>query len=159
MATHKLLVDDFYDTAFTLIAVHCRLKDFRFAYLLNQNLNLRLKRCKQDLDINYFSSSYSVYEFEDDINYINWHLISNVCKKEEDALQSSGSLFTETQKVLKTYNLIPELNKVDFLIKIASDGPTVNERKIIARLQQIPQLIAAYAVDHESIKSKDYLIF
>ena len=159
MALHKLVVDDFYDTAFSLIAVHCRLEDYRFAYLLNTHLNLRLQRCNQDLDVNYFSSSYSVYEWEDEINYTYWHLISNVCKKEEDALQSSGSLFTERQRVLKTYHLIPELKQVDFLLKIESDAHDVNERKVLLGLQKIPQLITAYSVDQESIKMKDCLIF
>lgn len=159
MALHKLVVDDFYDTAFSLIAVHCRLEDYRFAYLLNEHLNLRLQRSRQDLDVNYFSSSYSVYEWEDEINYTNWHLISNMCKKEEDALQSSGSLFSEQQRILKTYHLIPELKKVDFLIKIESDAQNVNERKVLLGLQKIPQLITAYTVDEESIKMKDCLIF
>ena len=159
MALHKLLVDDFCDTEFSLIAVHCRLEDYRFAYLLNEHLNLRLQRCKQDLDVNYFSSSYSVYEWEDEINYTHWHLISNVCKKEEDALQSSGSLFSEQQRILKTYHLIPELKQVDFLIKIESDAQNVNERKVLLGLQKIPQLITAYTVDEESIKMKDCLIF
>lgn len=159
MALHKLVVDDFYDAAFSLFAVHCRLEDYRFAYALNRHLNLRLQRCKQDLDVNYFSSSYSVYEWDDVVNYTSWHLISNVCKKEEDALQSSGSLFTEKQQVLKTYQLIPELKQVDFLIKVKSDANNVNERKVLLGLQKIPQLITAYSVDQESIKSKDCLIF
>jgi hypothetical protein len=159
MALHKLVVDDFYDTDFSLFAVHCRLEDYRFAYLLNRHLNLRLRRCKQDLDVNYFSSSYAVYEWEDETNYTSWHLISNVCKKEEDALQSSGSLFREHQRVLKTYHLIPELKQVDFLIKVESDAQKVNERKLLLGLQQIPQLITAYSVDQEPIKMKDCLIF
>lgn len=159
MALHKLVVDDFYDTAFSLFAVHCRLEDYRFAYALNRYLNLRLQRSKQDLDVNYFSSSYSVYEWEDEVNYTRWHLMLNVCKKEEDALQSSGSLFNDKQKVLKTYHLIPELKQVDFLIKVESDADNVNEPKILLALQKIPQLITAYSVDKESIKSKDCLIF
>jgi len=159
MALHKLVVDDFYDTAFSLFAIHCRLEDYRFAYLLNGHLNLRLQRTVQDLDVNYFSSSYAVYHWEDEANYTSWHLISNVCKKEEDALQSSGSLFLEEEKVLKTYHLIPELKQVDFLLKVESDGQAFNERKCLLHLQEIPQLITAYTVDREEIKQKDCLIF
>lgn len=159
MALHKLVVDDFNDTSFSLFAVHCRLEDYRFAYMLNSYLQLKLHRAPQDLDVNYFSSSYSAYTWEDTDNYMSWHLISNVCKKEEDALQSSGSLFTEKQRILKTYHLIPELKQVDFLIKIESEAQNVNEREILLKLQKIPQLITAYRVDEESIKSKDCLIF
>lgn len=159
MATHRLQVDDFYDSEFSLLALHCGLEDFRMAYVLNKYLNLRLKRSLQDLDVNYFSSSYSIYEWDDEINYTNWHLISNVCKKEEDSLQSSGSLFSENQRVLKTLNLIPEYKQVDYFLKIESDAKKINEKKTINRLQEIPQLATAYSVDPARIKSKDYLIF
>jgi len=42
MALHKLLVDDFYDASFSLLAIHCRLEDYRLAYLLNMYLELKL---------------------------------------------------------------------------------------------------------------------
>jgi len=155
---HKLLVDDFCDTAFSLIAIHCRLEDYRMAYALNKHLNLKLKRCPVDLDIDNFSSSYAVYEWQEHQAYTSWHLISNSCRKEEDALQSSGSLFQGQQRILKTYHLIPELKQVDFLLKIQSEALEVNERKIVLGLQQIPQVITAYSIEEESIKSKDCLI-
>ena len=50
MALHRLQVDDFYDESFKLLAIHCRLEDYRLAYLLNKNLNLNLKRKDEDLD-------------------------------------------------------------------------------------------------------------
>ena len=93
MALHKLLVDDFYDASFSLLAIHCRLEDYRLAYLLNTYLELNLERKAQDLDYNYFAASFSIYEWEDTKLDIVWNLVSNICKKEEAALQSSGSLF------------------------------------------------------------------
>ena len=86
MALHKLLVDDFYDDTYKLIAIHCRLEDYRLAYLLNKNLGLNLKRKAEDLDFKYLKSSYSIFEWENALEYIRWNLISNVCKKEEDSL-------------------------------------------------------------------------
>jgi hypothetical protein len=44
MALHKLLEDDFDDDAYSLLAIHCDSDDFRLAYLLNQYLNINLKR-------------------------------------------------------------------------------------------------------------------
>ncbi len=44
MGVHKLLVDDFEDTNYTLLAIHCDLEDYRLAYLLNQHLATRLAR-------------------------------------------------------------------------------------------------------------------
>jgi len=130
MALYKLLVDDFFDTSFSLLAIHCGLEDYRMAYLLNKQLGLNLSRMSRDLDYKYFAASYSVYEWYNEENQISWNLISNVCKKEEDSLQSSGSLFNLQNKVLKTYHLLPEYKNVDYLIKITNDNQNFNERII-----------------------------
>lgn len=159
MAIHKLLVDDFYDATYKLIAIHCRLEDYRLAYLLNQSLHLKLERCRYDLDFNYTASSYSVFEWDNEADYITWNLIANICKKEEESLYSSGSLFTESDKVLKTYHLIPELKQVDFFIKISNEIQNINQKLIIDKLQAIPQIITSYQVDLDKIKSKEHLIF
>ncbi|MGM5469057.1 IPExxxVDY family protein [Flavobacteriaceae bacterium LMO-SS05] len=159
MALHKLLVDDFYDTSFSLIAVHCGLDDYRLAYLLNKYLGLNLSRMPQDLDYKYFAASYSVYEWHNKDNEISWNLISNVCKKEEDSLQSSGSLFTSHNKVLKTYHLLPEHKNVDYLIKATNEDQYFNEKIVLSKIQAIPQIVAAYSIDTDKLKSKDNLIF
>lgn len=159
MAVHKLLVDDFYDASFTLIAIHCRLEDYRLAYLINKHLNIRLVRLPQDLDYKYLDANYSIYEWDDEQHQTTWNLISNVCKKEEASLQSSGSLFNSDQTVLKTYHLLPEFKKVDFFIKITSDEESIEENELLKKLLDIPQLITCYSIDSENIKSKDNLIF
>ena len=88
-----------------------------------------------------------------------WNLISNVCKKEEDSLSSTGTLFDSPAKVLKTFNLISEYKKVDFFLKISDEIQNVNEKLVLSKLQAIPQIITSYAVDPLQIKSKDHLIF
>src|SRR5690606_39107751 len=104
MMLHKLLVDDFYEASYSLLAVHCRLEDYRLAYLINKYLKLNLKRHPQDLDYRYFAAAYSIYVWFDEEFFTSWHMVSNVCKKEEDSLQSSGSLFSTSETVLKTYH-------------------------------------------------------
>ena len=159
MALHKLLVDDFYDASFSLLAIHCRLEDYRLAYLLNTYLGLNLERKAQDLDYNYFAASFSIYEWEDTRLDIVWNLVSNICKKEEAALQSSGSLFESPTTLTKTFNLLPELKTVDYLLKVSNEHRNFNEKHILNKIQSIPQVITTYSVDIEQIKSKDHLIF
>lgn len=159
MALHKLLVDDFYDASFALLAIHSRLEDYRLAYLLNKHLHLHLKRKPQDLDYNYFAASFSIYEWEDTSNMTIWNMVSNICKREENALQSSGSLFAANEPVLKTYHLIPEFKNVDYFIKISNDDLQFDEDTIVQHIKSIPQIITTYTVDIDSIKSKDNLIF
>ncbi|MDG5490954.1 IPExxxVDY family protein [Psychroserpens sp. SPM9] len=159
MALHKLVVDDFYDASFSLLAIHCRLEDYRLAYLLNKHLGLNLVRKPQDLDYNYFAASFSIYEWENTKFDTVWNLVSNVCKKEEAALQSSGSLFQNPTTIRRTVNLLPELKTVDYLIKVSNEHRHFNEKLILNKIQSIPQVITTYSVDIDQIKSKDHLIF
>ena len=129
MALHKLLVDDLYDDTYKLIAIYCRLEDYRLAYLLNKHLDLNLERKSDDLDFKYLESSYSIFEWNNEAQYVTWNLVSNVCKKEEEGLFSTGTLFETNEKVLKTFNLISELNKVDYFIKISDEIQNVNENQ------------------------------
>lgn len=158
MALHKLMVDDFYDDTYNLIAIHCRLEDYRLAYLLNQSLDLRLQRKTEDIDMEYLKSSYSIFEWNNASQFVTWNLVSNVCKKEEDSLYSTG-LFQTNEKVIKTFNLVPEYKKVDYFIKISDEIQNVNEKLILNKLQNIPQIITSYSVNPSELKSKDHLIF
>ena len=159
MALHKLMVDEFYDEEYILFAIHCRLEDYRLAYLLNQSLSIKLERKAQDLDFNYFSSSYPIYEWNNTADYISWNLVGNVCRKEQDGLYSSGILFGEKDKTVKTYHLLPELKQVDYFIKISNEIQNISEKKILGKLQSIPQIITSYKVDIAKVKHKEYLIF
>ncbi len=159
MALHKLLVHDFYEEPYKLIAVHCRLEDYRLAYLLNKNLGINLKRQPEDLDFKYLKASYSMFEWDNEAQYVTWNLISNVCKKEEDSLYSSGTLFDTNQKVLKTFHLISEYKNVDYFVKISNEIQNINENRILSKLQAIPQIITSYTINPLKIKNKDHLIF
>ena len=159
MALHKLLVDDFYDASFSLIAILCRLEDYRLAYLLNKHLELNLRRKKHDLDYNYFDASFAIFEWENEKIDSVWNLVSNVCKKEEAALQSSGSLFDNQTVITRTVNLLPELKTVDYLIKVSNEDRHFNEKLILNKIQTIPQVITTYSVDIDQLKSKEHLIF
>lgn len=159
MALHKLLVDDFEDEAYSLLAIHCNLEDYRMAFLLNQFLNINLKRCPHDLDFQYTTASYSVYEWEDNKRQAMWNLIGNIFKREEDSLVSSGSLFDATSKVIKTYNLIPEYKNVNYFLKIENDDNYMNLKSVISIIQKIPQVVTVYDIDVSTLKSKNNLIF
>lgn len=159
MTLHKLLIDDFYDDSFLLIAIHSRLEDYRLAYFLNQHFKLQLHRRDEDLDFNYLTSAYSIFDYDDQTRGVHWNLVSNVCKKEEEHLQSSGSLFDTSTKMLKTYYLLPEFKKVDYLIKISNEDEYLNDKEILKVLQSIPQIITCYYIDVDQVKSKDNLIF
>ena len=158
MALHKLLVDDFDTETYSLLAIHCTIEDYRVAYLLNKQLQINLQRKPQDLDVQYTASSFSIFEWEDEKQQMIWNLVSNICKKEE-SIPNTGSLFETQSNILRTYNLIPEYKKVNYLLKIDNDGNFIDEKTIIHKIQKIYQIAAVFSIDASQLKSKDNLIF
>lgn len=159
MALHKLHVNQFYVDNYSLIALHCNLEDYRVAYLLNAYLYINLKRLEKDLDFEYTTASYPIYEWFSEKQQMTWNLVGNICKREEDSLISSGTLFNSKSKVIKTYNLLPEFKNVNFLLKIHNEANPVNEKTIISKIHNIPHIAAVYSIDIDDLKSRDNLIF
>lgn len=160
MAIHKLFEDDFEEDNYTLIAIHCSTEDYRLAYLLNTNLNLKLARKLEDLDYNYMEASFSIYEWDDEENFVTWNLVANTSKKEVEQMASAGSLFSD-QKGKRTISkyLIPEQKKVDFFVKISSENYLKSSKIIISKINAIAEVITAYSVNPKQLKSKNNLIF
>jgi hypothetical protein len=160
MAVHKLILDDAFDEAlYTLIAIHCRLEDYRLAYLLNQHLGVTLSRKKSDIDYNDGQISYSIFEWEDQKQLVTWSLVSNICKIEELQQSDYKSLFDNQQKITKTFQLLPEYKTVNYFLKIDSEFSFSKEKYILDSILKIPQIATAYSVDSSTLKSKDNLIF
>lgn len=160
MAVRKLLLDDFVDEInYALIGIHCTLEDYRLAYLLNKHLKINLKRHKEDLDFEN-GTSYSFFEWEDTAQLTTWSLVSNVSKIEIDTIANEISLFEDQEKVTKIVHLIPENRNVNYFLKINDDIHKSNKSiRISNNIQKIPQIITAYNIDANLLKSKDNLIF
>ena len=162
MATTKLLLDDDLSEEFDLIAIHCSEEAYKLAFMLNRHLELRLERKRVDLD---FSNdgllvTFPIFEFDDHHNYTTYHLVGNVCKSVVARTQSTGGLFDaqSAEKVVISH-LLPESKRVDYFLKISSDLDQVPVRAILGRINEIDQVISAYEIDSESIKSSNNLIF
>ncbi len=158
MAIHKLVIDDFEeDDSFVLIAIHCSIEDYRLAYVLNENLNLQLKRKPRDLDFS--KASYSIFEWEDVNQLVTWNMVSNNCKVEEETNVNSASLFNNQNQVITTYNLVPEYKAANYFLKINYQTEFLKERAIMNTILSISQIVTAYSIHLESIKTKTNLIF
>ncbi len=155
-------MDDDIKEAFSLIAIHCSEESYKVAYLLNKQLSLRLQREKLDLDYSNkgLEVTFPLYHFEDKMQYTSYNLITNKCKSQTANINSSGGLFGEfsSEKTVITY-LVPELKKVDYFLKVHSEFEIIPLRKLIASINEIRQIISAYTVVTETLKSKNNLIF
>ncbi len=162
MGHHKLVLDDDFKEEFSLIALHCSEEDYKMAYLLNKHLNLGLKREAVDLDFSNKGqeATFSLFHFNSSLQYTNYDFVANKCKSVVQNDQNAGGLFEEetSEKNVTTY-LLPEYKKVDFFLKIYSEFSTIPLRNIIASINEINQVISAYEVNTENIKSKNNLIF
>lgn len=162
MANLKLVLDEEMDEPYTLVAIHCSEEEYKLAYLLNVRLGTRFKRRPTDLDFSSDGSlvTYPIYDFEDVQKYNSYHLVANRCRFEDTTLQCAIGLFAaDVSEKAKTHYLLPEFKKVDYILKIYSDFEAFPLRKIISEINEIKQVISAYTLEMNDIKSKNNLIF
>ncbi|TVZ52603.1 IPExxxVDY family protein [Dokdonia sp. Hel_I_53] len=159
MGAYKILLEDSIGYDFTLIAVHASLEPYYIAFLLNKHLNLRLSRSNRDLvlDEGVHPLNYPYFEYNDDHQYIDYYLFSNKMKGQEIVTAATG-LF-ETESSIRTAYFIPEMQQVDYFVKIVEDGCAFAKAKTLKTLNQIPQIVTAYDVNVSSLKNKQNLIF
>lgn len=162
MANYKLILDDDFRDEFALIAIHCGIEAYKMAYLINNHLHLKLKRKRVDLDFSKdgLEITFPWFEFEDEIAYVSYDLIANKCKTERARTVASGGLFgnTKADEIITEY-LLPEVRKVDYLLKITYEDSKIPIRKLILNLNEINEIISAYELSPDQLKSKNNLIF
>ncbi|RRJ90019.1 IPExxxVDY family protein [Flavobacterium macacae] len=162
MGIHKLSLDEFDEIDYELIAIHTSLEDFRLAYFINQQLPIILSRSNDEIGVTTKEGEamFAKFGFEDVSKDINWTLIQNkneiiVRKKSDD----QNLFLDENVEINNKVYLLPELKKVDFLLKIENNFSTYNLEEIIQKLNNIDWISTVYEVDPDSIKSKNNLIF
>lgn len=162
MGVQKLILTDDFAEDFLLVAIHCSEEAYKLAFLLNQFAGLRLRRSKNDLEFsnNGLEITFPLFDFEDEMQYINYDLVANKCVSKSAKVVSSGGLFgDENISEIVTTHLIPEFKKVDFFLKISTDAPSIGIRKIVTSINEIKQVISAYQIETDQLKSINNLIF
>ena len=162
MAIHKLDLDEFDEIDYHLIAIHTTLEDYRLAYFINQHLPVNLSKSNEEIliSIKQGETQFSRFYFDDEDNFISWNLIQN--KNEvigQNEIINQDLFSNSSQEVATKVFLLPELKKVDYFLKIESDEDDVKITDIIKKLKTIKSLSTVYAIDTETIKSKNNLIF
>jgi hypothetical protein len=156
MQIHALGLEDFCEEEYTLIGIHTALEDYKLAYLLNKNLKTQFFKSQSNLEFenDKNKASFSIYTFSSKKYDFDWFLIANSFKRENQTESNELRLTTET----KTY-LIPEKKKVDFFIKVSGEVDFDFVLSTVRKIKNIEQIITAYSIDKNTLKSKDFLIF
>lgn len=134
----KLTLEVEEDYSFKLIGINCHVKDYRLCWEINEALNFDFVK-EEDYEIinKKQKQSYSFYSYLDEENYMDYFLISN--------RGNSG-------------RLIPE-EKSDFLLLIKGNIKDREVKQISNKLHQIKNILTAYPIEVENLKSKRNLIF
>lgn len=134
----KLTLELEEDYSFKLIGINCHVKDYRLCWEINEALSFDFVK-EEDYEIvnKGQKQGYSFYSYLDEENYIDYHLISNRGK--------FGRLVAE--------------EKSDFLLLIKGNIKTEELKQISTKLHQIKNILTAYPIEVENLKSKRNLIF
>ena len=156
MQVYALEMNDFCEEEYSLIGINSTLEDYKLAYLINKKLNTRFFKAKEDLQFTREKkkASFSIYNYENTKYDFDWFLIANSYRRENQTVSNELLLTSET----KTY-LIPEKKKVDFFLKICGESEYDFVMKTINSIKSIENIITAYLIDKNTLKSKDFLIF
>ena len=151
MKTHKLLWDDDANEDW-LVVLQTSLQAHQVAFLLNQTLGTRFVRRSSDIYDNDSNIHFALFQWNKTDEEI-WYVIANQSKKQN---QNSIGLFPSVEK---TYFLIKELWKIDYLLMICNPTSDYYKKNILKKLRENPLWHFLYEVDINSLKSKHKLIF
>jgi len=159
MAIHKLQLEDFDQIDYDLIAIHTTLEDYRLAFKINQQLEILLSKNSNEIpiEVNKQNTSFSRFTYEDENKMMTWDLIQNKQEIELPVQTKNATLFQD-KMVATQVNLVTELKKVDYLLKIEHENQ-IKIKDIISKINKIEAISTVYEVDANGIKSKNNLIF
>ena len=152
MSIHKLSASDF-ESDYTLIAIHSQSEPYKLAYEINLKLNTSLKKSSFDISFKNKVSIFDLYKHESEIYNTKLYLISN--KSIEKESQAKNKLLFNEYSISSF--LIPELKKVEFLMKIEGGGFNIDS--LLIKLNKIDSVVSCYRASIKSVKSKYNLIF
>ena len=142
---------------YSLIGIHSTEEDYRLAYLINKHLNTKLVRNKESLDFKNSEAEFSIFNYNDELNFINFSLISNKHIDFSSTKLIEEGLFKNNFSTI--YYLIPEKKNIDYFLKIEGGDSDEFFKKLNSDLNKIEQIITSYLIEPSSLKSKNHLIF
>lgn len=135
----KLTLDFEEDYNFDLIGICSHSKDYRLVWELNTKLEYDFAKTKNyDLMQKGSLQSHSFFEFIDEENGVEYSIISNRC--------STGLLLAEEKSC-------------DYLLVIKGQLLENVKDKIISQIMALKNVLTAYSINVENLRSKENLLF
>lgn len=161
MGAAKLTLELDYDFDFYLVGLRSDLADYRLAYLLNKELEIKLQRSAKDLLLDGIkgapATQYTYFEFLEKEMDRDWFLASN---RGDQLLPSADQgLFSGQGTSYRTEYLLSELKTFDYLLVVHGLLGKPQEDRLQKILKEVPGILAMKTVDPEQLKHRDHLLF
>lgn len=144
-----------------ILAIYSGLPSYRLAFLINTCLFSQLKR-EKDLDF-YKDVKFPYFFFEDEVLQIEYRLIKNktsqISTKEPVEASPLNSLFNESTAVEETFYVLPEYKEVDYFLVLDGEFGDNQLAHIEQEITKLEEILSAYYIPFENIKSKTHLTF
>lgn len=144
-----------------ILAIYSGLPSYRLAFLINTCLFSQLKR-EKDLDF-YKDVKFPYFFFEDEVLQIEYRLIKNktsqINTKEPVEASPLNSLFNESTAVEETFYVLPEYKEVDYFLVLDGEFGDDQLAHIEQEITKLEEILSAYYIPFENIKSKTHLTF
>ncbi|MFC2151389.1 IPExxxVDY family protein [Bacteroidota bacterium] len=131
MATKKKIhkLEFSFENDFALVGIASHENDYRLSWAINKSLDLGFVKT-DDLAVDHpkhkITINYSMYNYDDANNYVNYSLISNKSDK--------GFL-------------LPEMKNIDFILRISGTPDTNLVNNILTKLKKIDIVITAFLIE------------
>lgn len=141
MAKFTLDTNDFEEVDFLLIGISSHAKVYRLCWSLNQVMNLKLTNSNQPIELietkKKLKNSFEVYDYTDEESRIHFFVIPN----------KSPNGF-----------LLPEFKHVDYIM-LLKENLIINLDDLIAKVRLSDQVLTAFEIPVEDVKSIENLLF
>jgi hypothetical protein len=154
MARTELLFEPEID--FELICIVCHQREHRLAWAMNEMLELRFSRLKEDLDTyaedQTVSGQFAMYGHRDSLQQRHLLLIGN------RSLPGSGADASDLFGTEQSLNLMPELPRVDYFLLCKGHWPNASMDDLVLSLRQLKMVITAYRQPTEKLRYVNNLV-
>lgn len=157
MSTKKkhVLVADFPEENFRLLAINSSLEDYKIAFEINRVTGAQFRRVKKDIDLPKKNACFSRYTWYDTKTKSTYDLFSNKFKQKSHKVNTVVPLLFEEPSIKKVY-LLPEFDNADYFIK----GKNMEMLDLFKnKFDAISDIILIGLISHETIKNNLNLIF
>lgn len=129
------------DLDFILIAITVPLKDYRFCYKLNKQLNREFYRI-DELELQ--------FNGDEEPFYFSRYFYQNK--------NTENDFFLLANKGSEGF-LIPEMKTVDYFLLIYNFIDDEDLQQLVSQINRIPEVLVAAEVDPKKLKSRENLVF